>query len=264
MVGCILVVDDDAITREFIVASLLPHGYEVTTASDGSSALAHAVHSRPDLVISDVMMPSMDGWAFVRRLRAHPRLAFVPFIFLSALSSAKDILKGFRLGADDYLPKPFSDADLLERVVEVQARCRRIERHTRGMIDKGSQGEPRAESSALAGQRTESSGLSGSLEEVGISSILVLLEIERMSGTLDIQSSMGEQCQLALRNGQVVQARVESGPPLSGAEAVYYLLGWSSGSFVFARDTSTIEDSVRRSTSGLLMEAAQRADERER
>ena len=254
MVGCILVVDDDAITREFIVASLLPHGYEVTTASDGSSALAHAVHSRPDLVISDVMMPSMDGWAFVRRLRAHPRLAFVPFIFLSALSSAKDILKGFRLGADDYLPKPFSDTDLLERVVEVQARCSHIERHTRGMIDKGGQGESRA----------ESSGLSGSLSEVGISSILVLLEIERMSGTLDIQSSMGEQCQLALRDGQVVQARVGSGPPLSGAEAVYYLLGWSSGSFVFARDTSTLEDSVRRSTSGLLMEAAQRADERER
>ncbi|MCA9657252.1 MAG: response regulator [Myxococcales bacterium] len=250
MAARILVVDDDAVIREFIVASLIPSGYEVTTASDGSSALAHAVHAPPDLVISDVMMPSMDGWAFVRRLRAHPRLAFVPFIFLSTLSSAKDILKGFRLGADDYLAKPFTDDELVERVVEVLRRRKHIETSARGMI---SDGEEPAES-----------GLRGSLADVGISSILVLLEIEKKSGALDIRSEMGEQCHLAIRGGRVFEARVESGPPLRGAEAVYYLLGWSSGSFVFASDDSPLEDTVHCSTSGLLMEAARRADESSR
>ncbi|MEZ4383644.1 MAG: response regulator [Nannocystaceae bacterium] len=249
MAARILVVDDDAVVREFIVASLIPSGYEVTTASNGSSALAHAVHAPPDLVISDVMMPNMDGWAFVRRLRAHPRLAFVPFIFLSTLSSAKDILKGFRLGADDYLAKPFTDSELTERVAEVLRRRNHIERSARGMIGDGEELE---------------SGLRGSLADVGISSILVLLDIEKKSGTLDIRSEMGEQCHLAIRDGRVCQARVEAGPPLTGAEAVYYLLGWANGSFVFASDDAPIEDRVQCSTSGLLMEAARRADERSR
>ena len=83
----------------------------------------------------------MDGWALVRRVRWNPRLAFVPFIFLSALNSADDILRGFRLGADDYLPKPFTPDALIERVNHALQRRDRIEHSTRRQLGLRGVGE---------------------------------------------------------------------------------------------------------------------------
>ncbi|MCB9706925.1 MAG: response regulator [Myxococcales bacterium] len=247
MGASILVVDDEAVVREFIVATLLPLGHHLVTASDGESALEAALASPPDLVISDVMMPGMDGWSLVRRVRTHPRLAFVPFIFLSALSSVDDILKGFRLGADDYLPKPFRSDALIERVTDALRRRESIESRTRGLLEPRDDGAPPA--------------LRGSLSEVGLSSLLVLLEIEKKSGTLELHGEFDERLRLDLRRGRVFQAHVDRGPPLTGAEVIYYLLGWPRGTFVFHAGDAPIEDKIGLSTTGLLMEAARRADE---
>src|SRR5215213_6955783 len=98
----ILVIDDDAWILRMVTSVLEKRGYVVDTASDGEEGLNKAIASPPDLVICDVMMPRKDGWTVVKALRSRSEFAFVPVIFLSALGSDEDRIRGFRLGADDY------------------------------------------------------------------------------------------------------------------------------------------------------------------
>ncbi|BBZ64284.1 response regulator transcription factor [Mycolicibacterium monacense] len=117
----VLVVDDEANIVELLSVSLKFQGFEVHTASDGASALDKARDVRPDAVILDVMMPGMDGFGLLRRLRADGIDA--PALFLTARDSLQDKIAGLTLGGDDYVTKPFS----LEEVV---ARLRVILRRT--------------------------------------------------------------------------------------------------------------------------------------
>jgi signal transduction histidine kinase len=111
----VLVVDDNADLRDYLVSLLAPQ-YDVVAARDGIEAL-EAVHTRlPDLVVSDVMMPRLDGFGFVRRLRADAATAALPVILLSARSGEESAIEGLDSGSDDYLSKPFSARELLARV----------------------------------------------------------------------------------------------------------------------------------------------------
>ncbi len=112
----ILVVDDEAHLRKLITYILKSAGYEVATASSGSEALLSIGESVPDLVVSDVMMPEMDGFELVEKLRKNPQTRAIPVILLTAMSQTDDIVAGIELGADDYLAKPFKRAELLARV----------------------------------------------------------------------------------------------------------------------------------------------------
>jgi signal transduction histidine kinase/DNA-binding response OmpR family regulator/serine phosphatase RsbU (regulator of sigma subunit) len=111
----VLVVDDNADMRDY-VARLLADRYGVVTAVDGLDALEKAEAVRPDLVVSDVMMPRVDGLELVRRLRAMPDLADLPVVLLSARAGADSSVEGLDVGADDYLVKPFAADELLGRV----------------------------------------------------------------------------------------------------------------------------------------------------
>jgi PAS domain S-box-containing protein len=111
----VLLADDNADMREYLQRLLRP-GYQVTTVADGQAALDAVRARRPDLVISDVMMPRIDGLGLVRALRADPRTADVPVLLLSARAGQEAAIEGLDAGADDYLVKPFSAAELLARV----------------------------------------------------------------------------------------------------------------------------------------------------
>src|SRR6188768_65817 len=91
----ILIADDDAWTVRMIATVLQPRGYHVEIAFDGQDAYERAIARPPDLLITDAMMPRLDGWALVKALRARPELAHLPVIFLSALSSEDDRIRGF-------------------------------------------------------------------------------------------------------------------------------------------------------------------------
>lgn len=112
----VLVADDNADMREYLVRLLKGAGYHVTTADDGQEALDVIRADTPDLVISDVMMPRLDGLALVAALRTDPRTAAVPVLLLSARAGQEASIEGLQAGADDYLVKPFAAAELLARV----------------------------------------------------------------------------------------------------------------------------------------------------
>jgi PAS domain S-box-containing protein len=112
----VLVVDDNADMREYLTRLLSAGGYQVEAVADGREALETVRTRVPDLIVSDVMMPRMDGLSLLAALRAEPRTAPVPVLLLSARADQEASIQGLQAGADDYLVKPFAAADLLARV----------------------------------------------------------------------------------------------------------------------------------------------------
>ena len=111
----VLLADDNADMRDYL-CRLLAADYEVTCVADGEEALAEARRTRPDLILTDVMMPGLDGFGLLQKLRDDPELRGVPVIVLSARAGDEAKVEGLRKGADDYLVKPFSARELLARV----------------------------------------------------------------------------------------------------------------------------------------------------
>jgi len=119
----ILVVEDEERIINFLKTKLTAVGYEISTAKDGAEALEQIQIQMPDLVLLDLILPKMDGLDVLKKLRSFTR---VPVIILSARGSGSDRIKGLRLGADDYLPKPFDPDELVARIEAVSRRINSI------------------------------------------------------------------------------------------------------------------------------------------
>jgi signal transduction histidine kinase len=130
----VLVADDNADMREYL-ARLLSKRWRVEVTEDGQAALASACNAPPDLVLSDVMMPGLDGFGLLRALRAHPRTSQVPVVLLSARTGEESILEGLETGADDYLVKPFAARELLARV-QTHLDLARLRREWAGELER--------------------------------------------------------------------------------------------------------------------------------
>ena len=119
----ILLIDDEERLLEVMKANLEIEGYDVITAISGGTGLASAMVDQPDIIILDIMMPEIDGWEISRRLRSEPRTKYIPIIMLTALDEPHHVVKGFESGADDYLAKPFDNAELFARIRTVLSRA---------------------------------------------------------------------------------------------------------------------------------------------
>lgn len=122
----ILIVDDDITLRTALIRYLQNRGYSVQEATSGAEALSLFEQNQPDVVVSDVVMPEMDGLEFCRRLRATRSGQLVPFIFLSSRKDVDDRVQGHQMGADDYLVKPFDPKELVAKIEAQLERSRRI------------------------------------------------------------------------------------------------------------------------------------------
>jgi PAS domain S-box-containing protein len=133
--GRILLADDNADMREY-VRRLLSGRYTIETVADGAAALAAARERPPDLLITDVMMPQLDGFGLLHELRADPRTSEVPVVLLSARAGEEARVEGLAAGADDYLVKPFSARELLARVESLLELARLRRESTRALRDR--------------------------------------------------------------------------------------------------------------------------------
>lgn len=121
----LLVVDDDPGLLLAVSETLRAEGYDVKTARRGAEALVIVAQSLPDLIISDIRMPGMDGYQLVKNLRSNTRTRLVPIVFLTAKDETADRIQGFRTGVDAYLTKPFEPEELVAVVVGILQRIER-------------------------------------------------------------------------------------------------------------------------------------------
>jgi len=118
----ILVVDDEEDLLDLVKRILTRGGFEVITALDGNEGLAKVYSEAPDLMILDINMPVMNGWEVCRKIREDPLYKHLPIIMLTVRKSKTDQLRGFNLGGDEYITKPFSPTELIARVKTVLRR----------------------------------------------------------------------------------------------------------------------------------------------
>jgi DNA-binding response OmpR family regulator len=112
----VLVCDDDALLLDLVQYRLASRGYEVSVASDGGEALKRLAEVTPDAIVLDAMMPVIDGYELLRRIREAPATANTPVIMLTARKQEQDILSALELGASDYMVKPFIPEELVARL----------------------------------------------------------------------------------------------------------------------------------------------------
>lgn len=123
----VLIVDDDKTLQLALTRRLQAQGFEVMNAASGQEALHLLTTRSADVVLSDILMPGMDGFEFCRQVRACPSGQMIPFIFLSSLGDVNDRVQGHLIGADDYLVKPFHAQELIAKVKGNVARLQRLQ-----------------------------------------------------------------------------------------------------------------------------------------
>ncbi len=236
----IVIVDDSPAQMAHAAQPFRERGDEVITASDGLAGLAMCLKHQPDIILSDVQMPKADGWQLLRMIRARKQLATTPVIFLTTLSGEEDRLRGYRLGVDDYIAKPYPQDVLVSRVQR--------------LLDRAN--------SAFSWFPKQADALRGDLEQVGLPALLSFLELERKSGVIYLEPKGSL---IILEGGRPVRAKTKHQDSVEcKSQALFELLDQRSGHFEFVPGEVDEEDSIQMSLSGILMEHARLQDEAKR
>lgn len=236
----VLVVDDDEPYCTVASEPFRARGDTVRIAHDGIEALAQCLKRAPDVILCDVQMPRMDGWQFLRLVRARPALAAVPFVFLTTLQSEEDRLLGYKLGVDDYIAKPYKPREVVARCDRAVARAERSKKSDR----------PRAT-------------LRGDLQQVGLASVLSFLELEKKTGVLVVSGATS--ASIWIRDGSPlrVEGEIAVGPsaPEGPRGRIFALLDLPTGTFEFGAQSVDGRDELNTTFTSLLLEHARRQDE---
>ncbi len=199
----ILVVDDNAYLVDILSFSLEMENYEVLKAYDGEEALKIIGDITPDLILADIMMPKMDGFELCKKTKENPDTKDIPFLFLTAKGKLGDQLKGFSLGGDDYIVKPFNLNDLLKKI------AKSIEQYK----EKGS--------TVLDVPQN------GSLVEFPIIKILQTAKSNNQSVTLTVIAA-NDIGKIYIKDGKIVKAETSVNKEKSALELI---LSWKDGKF---------------------------------
>lgn len=231
----VIIIDDDPVTLSFLDRILQKRGFHTWQAQNGKAALDKIRSIQPDLIISDIVMPLLDGFELFKTLRESPATADIPFIFLSVKADPVDQLKGLRLGADEYLVKPCKSADILEaidRILEKSAR-------NKGAKNNGD--------------------IQGNLAQIGLIEVIQMIEFNEKTGELFLLSpSHNVTGAVYVKEGEVVNAVFGN---LEGEEAFYELAAQTDGFFKFYIHNTIAGSKIRLGNMALLIEASRLVDE---
>lgn len=228
MKGKAFIVDDDPIMGNVLEVKLSEAGFEAEYFSSSEEALERIRKIRPDIIISDIIMPRIDGYELHRLIRQDPGTAGIPFIFLSAKTDLSDQLKGLQMGADDYVCKPFKIENLVERIETVMERA------------------------AKARSFHSQSDFSGNLAKMNLNDVLQIVELNYKSGELVVNNHEGEKIGMVLfRNGRLINASTGT---LKGKEAFYNLMHEVEGYFDFFSRTNNEPELITESNREILLE----------
>ncbi|OGB67019.1 MAG: hypothetical protein A2Y94_10345 [Caldithrix sp. RBG_13_44_9] len=235
----ILIVDDNPHVLKLLSISLEKAGYEIQTAENGDQGIEAVNKFKPDLVISDVMMPQTDGIEFCWMVRENSEIPMVPFIFLTSLSDQEMEIRGFRAGADEYLVKPVDRKVLLEKVSTLLNRAKRV---------KTVENE----------QVSQMKGFEGNMADLSLAEMIQLLNLNKRSGTMEIASD--KKGQIIFENGEMIYSIYDE--KFLGEEAITQLVMLKKGIFKFEPVVNKkVERNIQGSTMNVLLEACRFMDE---
>jgi DNA-binding response OmpR family regulator len=233
----LLAVDDNRLILRVIRDYFAREGWDVTTAETVAAARASLGETGPDVIVSDILMPEIDGWTFFEDVRKRKETASVPFVFLTVERELPQRLRGLHLGADDYMTKPFAVEELYARIERL------LERNA-----------------ALKNAGHDDSGtlLAGSVEHLAISDLLQILSLNGKDGTVRLQRK-DELGRIEFLGGRIVDAHVGAA---RGTKALFRMLGWADATFrVTAREGALPETTIVAATATVLMEGLVSLDE---
>lgn len=233
----ILIVDDNKTVRTLLSINLRKENFEVLEAENGVEGLEVVNEQMPDLVISDIIMPQMDGFEFCKQVRTTSKTPMVPFMFLTSIDQVATELRGLRTGADDYLIK--SNIKKEELVGKVQA-----------MLNKANEYKQ--------AEKEMQDGLYGKFSDLSLVDVLQLLIMNKKTGVLTITRD-SEKAELYFDDGKMLHAEYKK---FVGEEAVYNLGEWKEGVFRFERTEVQVTPTIHTVTMNLLMEYCRITDER--
>jgi CheY-like chemotaxis protein len=234
----VLIVDDNPMILGMLEHALAPMA-TLTTSTEGSDALLKIIDDPPDLVISDYQLKGMDGRQLVEKIKSRPGTARVPIIISASKADINEKLKMLQDSVEDFLEKPFF-------LKEATARIKRV-------LDK-------IALEKMAREAPDETVLRGSLAQMNVIDLMQSLELGRKTCLLTLTRN-GDRCEVYVQDGQIVHATYGA---LIGDEAVYKVLTWDDGNFQIDFEGRSTEQTVTRSTQGLLMEGLRLLDEANR
>jgi len=233
----LLAVDDNRLILRVIEDFFTPNGWDVAAADGVPGAREALAVMTPDAIVSDILMPGVDGWAFFEEVRKRKATATTPFIFLTVEGELPARLRGLHLGADDYMTKPFAVEELLARVERLVERAEALAEARRG-----------------GGEAL----LAGSVEHLAISDLLQILSLNGKDGTVELHEGEASG-RIEFVEGQIVHA--EAGRA-RGTKALFRMLGWSAATFrVLQREGAPASRTISTSTANVLMDGLVSLDE---
>jgi uncharacterized protein (TIGR02266 family) len=236
----VMVVDDNPRACDLLASVFLGRGDTVRKAANGIEALGLCLKRPPDVLLLDIEMPHMDGWQLLQIVRTRPSLSSIPVLFVTALCQLQERLRGYRLGVDDFIPKPWRAEEVLARV------------------DRIVMGARQGRGAAIA-RKT----LRGDLAQVPIASVLSFLQLERMTGVLLLVQDRS--ARIYIKDGRPHRVEVERTElPAKPKEVLFHVLAWTEGQFEFAAQEVACEDELGMSATTILLEYSRLQDERQR
>ncbi len=233
----ILIVDDDPNVCMVLSMAIQTIGCQVITANNGTEGIDKALRLRPNLIISDLLMPKMDGSQFFSKLQEYPETRSIPFVCLSSRGQEQEKLAAFQQGVEDYWVKPFSVAEITIRIKKL------LQRQLQAL-----------EKQFVAANQVE---LAGELTELTPADLLRFCDAKSKSGALHLKSGPTEGT-IIFQHGEVIDARYAN---LVGESALFTLLNWNSGTFTFQSQPVSTPRTIIASTNEILARMMQRYDE---
>jgi putative nucleotidyltransferase with HDIG domain len=232
----VLAVDDETDYLTLLKLKLVNEGFDVFATDSAREALAIVDREKPDLILSDVVMPAMDGITFLRNMRETAEGADIPFIFMSGKDDQQLRIEALHLGAEDFLVKP---VDLQLLAARMRNIIRRDARH------KGT------------GAQAASTGVVGDLNNLGIPEIVQTLHLGLKTACVTVRYG-AEEGRIYFENGRIRHCRVGA---VKGEDAFYHMLRWEEGPFVISHGQTTEERTIEMDEMQLMMEGLRRLDE---
>ena len=230
----VLIVDDDSSTLRVLDLAFRKRGYDARLAPSGAKALEVLAREKVDIIIADIIMPEMDGFELIRRVRNEAALATIPFIFLTGDRTSKSKVRGLEMGVDDYMTKPCVLSELFAKVESILRKAR-------------------AAGSVAAGGWD----ISGKLSAMPMEELIQILEMSKKSGRLLVTSKYGP-ADLFFEGGQIHHAQFLG---IEGPEGVYILFAVREGEFHFRAGEKAETRTVTHNVTALLLEGLRQRDE---